>query len=249
MERTIDGKALNEVFQALKEDIPDVVRHMEDNGQPYLNIEVLRKFFEQHIPVKNYGFDVLDLQLCQYDTAACFTCIGRMTIYDDSGKMVVEKSHIGSYNCQKTANGKVVDMAMAAKNAAIAARKNCITMFGCGERQLNLEKAKRKGRNTGNRKDPKESRHMPEVGKGDFLLQYDSQKKVVDTPKLLLVPVICLDHENYWTRLLIWKNNKPDIKKLVDWIMQGKPFSCKGKFERYNDEFRIVFENLSGGAG
>lgn len=259
MERTINGRPVNEVFQALKEDIPDALKRTEDKNQPYLDSNKVWCFFESHVPPQNYDFLVSDIRLYEYASAACFVCTGRIVIYDDNRQEIIGKSHVGSYNCMKNKDGRVIDMAMAAKNAAVKARKNCICMFGCGVRQL--EEAKGKGRSSGQQPDFQgsyipnpvqtgrtESSFMPPVGIGRFLLRCSDAGRVNELPKMVIVPVICTEYKNYKTSLLIWKNNRKGIDGLVEWIKRGEVFSCNGKFEPYNNTYRIVYGSLERGA-
>lgn len=267
-EGTINGRPIDEVFQSLKKDIPNVIRRTEEKNQAYLDKFALRSFFEEKIPEKNYDFEVSDVVLYSLEPSACFVCTGHLTVYDDLGKKVVKKSYTGSCNCQRNKDGKIVDMGMCARNAAGNALKNCITMFGCGIDQLQEAKGKKPERQSnrsyfsGNRNDSSHgttgtcsygagagsdiaSRNMPKIGQGNFLLQCNGE--VNDMPRMIIAPVICVDYQNFKTQLLIWKNNRQDINSLVNRIGSGLQFTCSGKFETYGNAYRIVFKEMTGG--
>ena len=55
---TINGRPVEQVFDALRGDIPGVIKSMEDNrGYPYLAMEVLQPFFESLVPPRNYDVE------------------------------------------------------------------------------------------------------------------------------------------------------------------------------------------------
>lgn len=145
-QRTINGIPVKEVFEKLKEDIPGVIMMTnEDKPKPYLEVSVLRQYFDRQIPPENYDFQMTDLQFISFRSRACFICIGTLTVYDDNGNKVITKSFTGSSNCiVGQSSGEAIDLAMDVKNAAVKARKGCIQLFGCGERQLARAKAENK---------------------------------------------------------------------------------------------------------
>lgn len=141
--RTINGIPVQEVFQNLKKDIPGVVKMTKENdSKPYLDAAIMRKAFDMLIPPENYDFSLTQVELVKLGNRACFTCTGTITVYDDFGNKIISKSYTGSNNCIISKNGgEAIDLAMDAKNAAVSARKGCIQLFGCGERQLEEAKA------------------------------------------------------------------------------------------------------------
>lgn len=156
-ERTIGGKPAKEAFDLLLKDIPGVLKKTKEQGQPYLEVEVLRRFFDGIIPIQNYDFEISQLQHVTSGSSACFVCVGTLTVFDDNGEKITSKSYVGSNECQKKKDGSgYVDFAMSAKNAAVNARKNCIEMFGCGRNQLSIAKADAKAG---------KSRQRPEAGR------------------------------------------------------------------------------------
>ena len=51
---TINGRPAEQVFDALRGDIPGVIKSMEDNrAYPYLAMEVLQPFFESFVPPRD----------------------------------------------------------------------------------------------------------------------------------------------------------------------------------------------------
>ena len=146
MERTINGRPIKEVLEKLKEDIPGVIKMTtEKESNPYLDSTVLKNYFEKHVPVSNYDFNLGETQFVQLNGRACFICTGTIILYDDNGRKIVEKSYIGSNNVIiGKQSGAPIDFAMDAKNAAVSAKKGCIIQFGCGVKQLDLAKAQNK---------------------------------------------------------------------------------------------------------
>lgn len=139
--RTIGGKPIEEVFASLQMEIPGVLKKTEEKGQPYLEVEVLRKFFDSKVPIQNYDFEISELQYVADENSACFVCIGSLTVYDDNGVKVTTKAYVGSNDCPRKRDGSgFVEFAMSARNAAVHARKSCIEMYGCGRNQLNAAK-------------------------------------------------------------------------------------------------------------
>lgn len=271
--RTINGKSINEVFQKLREDIPGVIKMTDEKKpKPYLDATVMRQFFDELIPVSNYDFTLTDVQFIQMGERACFVCTGTITVFDDAGRRIVVKSYTGSNNCiipQET--GQPKDLAMDAKNAAVSARKGCIAMFGCGERQLEQAKAQNKNRgksqygnsSTGPRTQapapqaaapmqeqrqtaPASQRRQPQTGMGKFRLVYDKQQEIKNLPRMIMIPVMCRDYQNYRTTLLIWKDRHKDATSIAESLRTGNDFCCEGKFESYNNEYRIVLEKMEG---
>lgn len=280
MERTIGGKPLKEVFSALRAEIPGVVKYTMDGGKPYLDVDTMRKHFNTCIPIDNYDFSVTDVSFYVAGKSACFTCTGTITVYDDCGVKVVSKSYTGSENATRLkGSDEFHDLAMSAKNAAVAARKNCISLFGCGEQQISEAKAKEKaenrknnsrytGRNTsGSAGAPGQTAcqnqaqntspesvdgqnmvgsKKPPFGTGVFRLRYNGSG-IKEYPKMVLIPVECLEYRNYKTLLLVWRN-KADFDSIVNEISTGVEFFCQGKYEPYNNDYRIVLADLKGGA-
>jgi hypothetical protein len=255
MERKINGKSADWVFRALQEDIPGALKSKDENDQPYLDGNVLLQFFESYIPPKNYDFLTDGIKLEIMEGTGCFVCNGTIVVKDDDGNVIVRKSSVGSYNIAQKKDGSLVDMAMAAKNAAGAAQKNCIRLFGCGTRQLNEAKKaakdaaakKKNGYRPANNSAAAETAdgiHIPKTGKGTFLLR--GSGKISTYPKMILIPVECLDFSNYKTQLLIWKDSCRDVEGVVNDISSGRQFLCSGKFESYNNAYRIVYDRMEG---
>lgn len=255
--RTINGKPLYEVFQKLKEDIPGVIKMTDESEpKPYLDAMLMRQFFDEQIPVLNYDFTLTDVQFVQLSERACFVCTGKITVFDDTGEKIVAKSYTGSNNCIiAKATGQPKDLAMDAKNAAVSARKGCIAMFGCGERQLEQAKARSKGRGKsqyGNAStwqytqtsSSATQKGQPPTGMRKFRLVYDKQREIKDLPRMLMIPVICREYQNYKTTLLIWKDRHKDATSIAESLKKGSDFYCEGKFESYNNEYRIVLERM-----
>ena len=289
-ERTIGGIPVKEVFQKLRGEIPNVVKHTDD-GKPYLDVNIMREFFDRTVPVQNYDFTVDELKYVETSNLkpsepgdstvkmrddgkymesgnrACFTCIGTITLYDDYGNKIVSKSHIGSSNVTfLRSTGQAMDMAMDAKNAAIAARKDCIRLFGCGERQIEEAKAAKKGNangamaaaiyqahdktgmNSNNNGAGVSPALMPPTGVATFRVALDSSQKIKDDKSMVLVPILCKDYRNYRTMLQIWKNrmSADKLTEIMNRISTGIEFHAHGKFELYGNKYRIVFSRLEG---
>ena len=263
MEGTIGGRPINEVLLKLKEDIPGVIKMTtERESNPYLDSTILRNYFDEHVPVSNYDFNLSDMQFIQLNGRACFVCTGTIILYDDNRHKIVEKSYVGSNKCIiSKQSGAPIDLAMDAKNAAVAAKKGCISQFGCGNRQLEEAKAKNKALRN-NRENTVEGvyeeqmvteaeqksqeNQRPKFGTDNYLLVYHQAKQIKDFPKMMLVPVICREYQNYETTLVIWKNKCSDIAAVRNRIETGMEFTCDGRFEPYSNQTRIVFEKLSG---
>ena len=263
MEGTINGKPISEVLQKLKEDIPGVIKMTtERESNPYLDSTILRNFFDEHVPVSNYDFNLSDMQFVQLSGRACFVCTGTIILYDDNRRKIVEKSYVGSNKCIiSKQTGAPIDLAMDAKNAAVAAKKGCISQFGCGSRQLEEAKAKNKELRNSQANTVEDvyaaqmsaeaqanelGNQKPKNGKANFLLVYNNAKQIKDFPKMMLVPVFCREYRNYETTLVVWKNTCDNITALRNRIETGTEFTCDGKFEPYNNQTRIVFEKLCG---
>lgn len=267
MERaTINGIPVKEVFQKLKEDIPGVIKmtdRREGKPQPYLDAAIQRQFFEKHVPPENYDFEMTDVQLVQMKSRACFVCTGTITVFDDQRQKVVVKSYTGSNNCiVSTASGEPTDLAMDARTAAVFARKGCISLFGCGERQLDAAKAQSKGNSGGNTQtasqQPAKTQgrgnanglnsggEKPATGIGKFRLVFNAQKKTKTFDAMVLLPVKCRDYRDYETVLLIWKNRHRDVSSIINRVETGIEFICEGKFEAYGNNFRIVLNKMDG---
>lgn len=263
MERTINGRPIKEVLEKLKEDIPGVIKMTtEKESNPYLDSTVLKNYFEKHVPVSNYDFNLGETQFVQLNGRACFICTGTIILYDDNGRKIVEKSYIGSNNVIiGKQSGAPIDFAMDAKNAAVSAKKGCIIQFGCGVKQLDLAKAQNKELKKKRAKENADianqnfqegvqygvsSEERPKTGRTNFLLAYNSKKQIKNFPKMILVPVYCREFRNYETTLLIWKSSCKDATAVYNRIATGTEFTCDGKFEAYNNEYRIVFEGLRG---
>lgn len=259
MERKVGGKTLEELFQMLLADIPGVIKEMEENGNPYLDGTRLREHFNRIVPLQNYKFLVTEPKLNVYDGAACYTCKGTIILYDDEGLEVTRQEYVGSKNVGHKKNGSVMDMEMIARNAADNARKNCIQLFGCGVRQLKEAKAAAKAntrqRNSGgqgnysqnNRGNFPVSQNMPTppMGKGRFALSC-LKGPIKDMPKLVLLPVMLMDSpcKGYKTQLLLWKSSC-DAPDLVKKFSSGGVFWVHGTFERYAQDYRIVFDSMA----
>ena len=286
--RTIGGIPLKEVFEKLKGDIPNVIKYTDD-GKPYLDVNTMRAFFDSVVPLQNYDFTVVDLKYVETTNLtttgslesveikqmenvkfkesgnrACFTCVGTITLYDDFGQKVVSKSHIGSSNVAfLRATGQAKDMAMDAKNAVVAARKDCIRLFGCGERQIEEAKAVKKGRTSGYGENLNQSRGTgsssevgadasttvkPPTGVATFRVALDSSQSIRDDKNMVLVPIFCKDYRNYRTMLQIWKNRMSSDKltEVMNRIQTGIEFHVNGKFELFGNKYRIVFSRIEG---
>ena len=291
MERTIGGAPISVVFEKLKGDIPNVLKYTDDK-KPYLDVNVMRQHFESVVPLQNYDFTVTDLKYVETSTLepgekgdktqqsesfsktgnrACFTCIGTLTLYDDMGVKVVSKSHIGSCNVSfLKATGQAQDLAMDAKNAGIAAKKDCIKQFGCGDRQLEDAKASKKGNaargttvNQNQRPNVSATQSfsganagapqasgavMPSTGTGRFVLSLDESRQAKNTSTMIIHPVFCREYKNYRTHLVIWKNKvtKERLMEINNMIATGCEFTVQGKFELYGNEYRVVFYKMEG---
>lgn len=269
-ERTINGTPVYEVFQRLKEEIPEGIGWTDEaKPKPYLRGTKLRMFFESIVPRENYDFEVRDLQLHECKGKAVFSCIGTLILYDDAGEKIVSKSYVGSYNVNESSSGVAIDLAMCARNAAGSAKKQCIIEFGCGEEQLARAKTSQKnsGGNSGgnsldssssmqetskkasptNPKGPQEHPNVPPLGTSVFQLCFDKKLKVIDASKYYLVPVKCLGYQNYSTTLLLWKDRVTNAAELVSRMQTADSFFVKGKYEPYNTKHRIIFERMEGG--
>ena len=279
-ERTINGIPIKKVFEKLKEDIPNVIRFMDDSeGNPYLESNVMRRHFDACVPIQNYEFVVSEPEFIVHGDRACFTCIGTLTLYDDDGKKVISKSFFGGNNCIIIgSSGKARDLALDAKNAAVTVRKECIRLYGCGERQLaeakELHRKKKAGARGNQRQQSERSNPYPNdrrentgtfgtqgsaqmqsntaasvkpaIGTSTFRLAYDESGKVESGSSWVSFPVFCREHKNYRTKLHVWKNKVRNLQELQNRICTGIEFECTGKFEKYNEEFRIVYAKMEG---
>lgn len=261
---TINGIPIQVVFQKLKEDIPGIVKYTQErDAKPYLDATIQRRYFEELIPPVNYDFQLTDVKLVQMSSRACFVCTGTLTVYDDVGRKVVIKSYTGSNNCiVGKESGEPVDLAMDARNAAVSARKGCISLFGCGERQLEQAKEKNKGRGTyssepasrqgtpstsvNHQGQQQMNENRPPTGRGKYLLVRNERKEAKTYPTMILIPVKCREYQDYETVLLIWKNRHKDVDAIYNRIEAGAEFCCEGKFEKYNSDYRIVLERMDG---
>ena len=264
---TINGTPIKEVFKKLKEDIPGVIKmtdKREGKPQPYLDAAIQRQFFETLIPPENYDFEMTDVQLVQMKNRACFVCTGTITVFDDQRQKVVVKSYTGSNNCiVSTTSGEAVDLAMDARTAAVYARKGCISLFGCGERQLDAAKAQSKGNSGGSNSQSASQQAAktqgrtaptganpggvkPPTGAGKFRLVFNDRKQTKNYSSMVLLPVKCREYQDYETVLLIWKNRHRDVNGIVNRVETGIEFLCEGKFEAYGNEFRIVLSKMEG---
>lgn len=269
--QTINGTPIEEVFKKLKEDIPGIVKmtdEKEGKPKPYLDATIQRKFFEEVIPPSHYDFRLTDVQLVQLNSRACFVCTGSIVIYDDQRNKVVEKSYTGSNNCIiSTRSGEPVDLAMDARNAAVSARKGCISLFGCGEKQLDMAKARSKGQGSGYAASvPQQGQaekaqkstatpaspgstsagERPVNGMGKYRLVYNAKKQTKDFPSMVLIPVKCREYRDFETILLIWKNRFKDVNSIVNRVVSGIEFTCEGKFGSYNNDYRIELSRMDG---
>lgn len=156
MERTINGRPLREVFEKLRKDIPGVIRYTDRTEYPYLEVNVMRNYFDELIPVSNYDFIIDEAKLYQTEASANACVVARIVLYDDAGIKVCEKCYTGTSEAKKSKDtGELLDIPGTITNATVDARKNCIRLFGCGERQIveaiqqrkESEAAKKKGYN------------------------------------------------------------------------------------------------------
>lgn len=241
--RTIGGIPIREVFQKLQENIPGVLKETDSRRQPYLDMEVLRQYFNRHIPIENYDFLISDVQFVQAENAACFVCVGTLTVYDDDGNRVISKSYIGSSDCPRRSDTKeFLDFAMSAKNAAVNARKNCIALYGCGKAQLENAKAgkKRKGGTSGAPSGQRGTR--PAYGNASFPVVLDPGRESRMLPSMSIIPVKLPQHGNFETYLLIWRQNFKNPDAIIAQIQKEQEFTCWGKFESVAGNHRIVFK-------
>ena len=91
MERTINGRPLREVFEKLRKDIPGVIRYTDRTEYPYLEVNVMRNYFDELIPVSNYDFIIDEAKLYQTESSANACVVARIVLYDDAGIKVCEK--------------------------------------------------------------------------------------------------------------------------------------------------------------
>lgn len=280
-QRTIGGRKISEVFRLLTEEIPGIVQYMDGTKYPYLDVDEVTVRFESIVPKENYTFEVSDLSffevskkenpsdkkskaLLQTYHGYAFSCIGKLTIYDDDGQFVTLRAMTGSSNCEWSRNN-VMDLSTDIKCAHVDARKNCMVALGVGERQLNEEKKRRKNgygnpqgdkRNTGGGvSSPQNSSptgdkgqpqgDMPQTGRGRFRVYLDrSAGGGSFEGKMYLMPVVMMDYNNYKTKILVWKNNK-QAEQVINTLESSNVLVCDGKFEQYGGNYRIVFEGVA----
>ena len=241
---TINGEPAEQVFEALRGDIPGVIKSMEDNrGYPYLAMEVLQPFFESLVPPRNYDFDCGEAKTQLLEEGGFVYCTGTITIFDDEGNPLRKRSYVGSANfsVNKT-TGKIMDPAAATRTAVTNCKKGCIQGFGCGEKQLTDGKREK-------RKEEKEKKHSQTSGastsasgstKSEVYFVQRAEGNMKSGDKYLLVPV--RTSTGIKTRVLIWRSEFRNPEKIAEYLSTGGQVAMEGVFERYRDSDRIVFK-------
>lgn len=111
MERTINGRPLREVFEKLRKDIPGVIRYTDRTEYPYLEVNVMRNYFDELIPVSNYDFIIDEAKLYQTESSANACVVARIVLYDDAGIKVCEKCYTGTSEAKKSKDtGELLDI-------------------------------------------------------------------------------------------------------------------------------------------
>jgi len=245
MEGMIGGRPVSEVFAALQRDIPGVVCFQKDTGYPYLDIFKLRAYFEKYVPPENYDFLCGEVRLQQTKDAGFLSCKGTIIIYDDSGRQIRRRSSIGAANINvSSTSGRTVDPSVTARSAYTNTLKACMMAFGCGQRQLDLEKEKRRksgkgNQRTGSVKELQSSGTENPYGEGTYRVRFQQNGKIRNATSYLLVPVEFLNGRK--TQVLIWKNKYASPGKLADFIAAGNEVMVQGIFEAYGNSDRIVY--------
>lgn len=261
MEGTIGGKPISEVFCSLQKDIPGVVRRKKNTNYPYLEISVLKTFFESHVPPENYDFLCGTISLHQMNGEGFVACDGTLVIYADDGREVRRRSYVGAVNLtfSKT-DGSLSDPAAAVKSAVTAARKGCMSLFGCGEKQLEEEKARRKvsenfsrphqgSVSAGRAPEPSKAQNQMPLGTGEvpygegkYLVRAQRKAKIRSANSYFLIPVQF--RSGRATNVLVWRNAFPNAGQIADQIAAGNEIAIIGTFEPYGSGDRIVCKKL-----
>lgn len=271
MERTINGRPLQEVFEKLRRDIPGVIHHTERTEYPYLEVNVMRSYFDEYVPVSNYDFIIEDAKLYQTESSASACVVAKIILYDDAGVKVCEKSYTGTSEAKKSRDtGELLDIPGTITNATVDARKNCIRLFGCGERQIveaiRQKKEQSSRRNSWNYATPMQGsdqkkeneketevstyRQLPREGGLEYgsiavRVAYEKSKKISNYTKFVLVPVTLTDFKKS-TSLVIWKDRHADAEEVARMLRDAVGAKvCAGVYEPYNNGTRLIFDHFA----
>lgn len=245
---TINGRPAEQVFDALRGDIPGVIKSMEDNrAYPYLAMEVLQPFFESLVPPRNYDFDCGEAKTQLLEEGGGFVyCTGSITIFDDEGNPLRKRSYVGAANLSvNKTTGKIMDPAAATRTAVTNCKKGCIQGFGCGEKQLTDCKVEKRKEEKKNRQTSVASSSMSGSANTQVFFVQRAEGNLKTGDKYLLVPV--KTSTGIKTHVLIWRNEFRNPERIAEFLSTGDQVAMEGVFEHYRDSDRIVFKAFKKG--
>ncbi len=264
MERTINGKPIREVFEKLRRDIPNVIKFTDNKDYPYLEVGVMRNYFDECISISNYDFIIDNVHLYQTASEARACVVARIVLHDDAGNKICEKSYTGTSEAKKSREtGELLDIPGTITNATVDARKNCIRLFGCGERQLSEAMRQKKQRSSGYGagsgrverkpavKENKEAyRRLPQEGMLEYgniavRVVFDRNRRTNKYDKFFIMPVILSDFRKE-TSLIIWKDKHANAEEVVQFLENAsRAVTCAGTYEEYRNGTRLVFDHFA----
>lgn len=158
MERTINGKTLEQVISELQ--APFAQQEFKDNpaGYIYLPYESYRKRIDSVIGVFGYDFTITQTDWVIVGEKSHISCIGTLSLRDDAGNIVVVKSATGDADViYRNSDGAVVKSGNDAKTAANDAFKSCCRMLGIGDEQLRAKRTENRKNSSPDRRNTNSS--------------------------------------------------------------------------------------------
>lgn len=234
-ERTINGKSLVEIEQALKK--PFVPDDFKTNryGYKYLPVDKYRSRMDEVIGIFNYDFITSEPIVSVVGTRPHIAVTGRITIRDDKGNEVTTKAACGGAQVIMT-NDK--NEAVVFKNdcdsAAEDVFKRCCKSLGIAEAQLRQMRPA-ESPNEFNTADPTEPQELFRVKLKEAFSSLG--------PKGFGAMVDIIG-ENEPRKLIIWKAGQQEIEKFISMEQFLKSYKAGKEFSLYG--YKSTFTKKGG---